>query len=157
MKSSRTSKLCRKAVHQCKQIAFKSARRIQKGGRRVLVDSRSIPHVLSFACAGFVSVLTGCAQQRRLFDIESPQQMQIQLEKAVPSGTPLRLAHETMCHHGFSCEFVERGRWRDQRGLDYMRCIRDDGQLIKRRWDVAIIHNGERVTHVDLRAARVYP
>ncbi len=44
-----------------------------------------------------------------------------------------------------------------RRGGDYLRCIRDDGQLIKRRWDVALIHEGGRVTSVDLRAALVYP
>ena len=44
-----------------------------------------------------------------------------------------------------------------RRGLDYLRCIRDYGQLIKRRWDVALIHDGGRVTSVDVRALLVYP
>ena len=121
------------------------------------MDSRSALRIFYIACAGIVSVLAGCAQQRRSLEIESPQQMRIQIEGVVPCGTPLKQAHEAMCQKGFSCEFVQRGKWRERRGLDYLRCIRDDGQLIKRRWDVALIHDGERVTAVELRAALVYP
>lgn len=157
MKLRNSSKLCRNAARKCKNLAVKSTRIFKKSRRPALGDSRSSPRVLSFACAGLVGVMAGCAQQRRSLEIESPQQMRIQIEKAVPCGTPLKKAHETMCDRGFSCEFVQRGRWREQRRVDYLRCIRDDGQLIKRRWDVAIIHNGERVTSVDLRAALVYP
>jgi hypothetical protein len=157
MKSISLSKLYRTAARKRQQTAAKSARIVQKNERRVLVNSRSSPRVIFFACAGIVSVLAACAKQRRTLDIESPQQMRIQIERAVPCGTPLNKAHETMCQRGFDCEFVQRGRWREQRGLNFLRCVRDDGQLIKRRWDVAIMHNGERVTSVDLRAALVYP
>lgn len=157
MKSKSSSKLYRTAAHKCKRIADKSARVFQGSQRLVAIDSRSCPKLLSFACAGIVSVLAGCAKQRRSLDVESPQQMRIQIEGVVPCGTPLKQAHEIMCRKGFSCEFVRRGKWRERRGLDYLRCVRDDGQLIKRRWDVALIHDGERVTSVDLRAALVYP
>ena len=83
--------------------------------------------------------------------------MRMRIQQAVPCGTRLEDACEAMRQRGFACEFVQRGKWRQYRGIDHLRCIRDDGQLIKRRWDVAIIHNGERVTAVDLRAALVYP
>ena len=101
--------------------------------------------------------LSSCAPHNRSFDTESPQQMRMRIEQAVPCGTRLEDACEAMRQRGFACEFVQCGRWRQYRGVDYLRCIRDDGQLIKRRWDVAIIHNGELVTAVDLRAALVYP
>ena len=101
--------------------------------------------------------LLACAPHRSSFDIDSPQQMRLQLEQAVPRGTLLADAHEIMREKGFSCEQVKAGVWRQQRRVDYLRCVRDDGQMIKRRWDVAILHNGERVTAVDLRAALVYP
>ena len=157
MESKSTSKLYRTAARKCKRLAAKSARVFQESGRLSPIDSRSGPRLLSFVCVGIVSVLAGCAQQRRSYDLESPQQMRIQIEGVVPCGTPLKQAHEIMCQRGFSCEFVQRGKWRERRGLDYLRCIRDDGKLIKRRWDVALIHDGGRVTSVDLRAALVYP
>lgn len=106
---------------------------------------------------GWVLCLMACAPHRRSFEVDSPQQMKLQLEQSVPRGMLLAEAHEIMRRKGFSCEQVKAGAWRQQRRVDYLRCVRDDGQMIKRRWDVAIIHNGERVTAVDLRAALVYP
>lgn len=98
-----------------------------------------------------------CAPRRNSFEVDSPQRMKLRLEQAVPRGMLLADAHEIMRRQGFSCEQVKAGVWRQRRRLDYLRCVRDDGQMIKRRWDVAILHHETRVTAIDLRSALVYP
>ena len=82
--------------------------------------------------------------------------MKLQLEQAVARGMLLAAAHETMRRRG-CCEPVKAGVWKQWRRMDYLRRVRDDGQVIKRRWDVAIPHSEASVTAVDLRAALIYP
>ena len=58
--------------------------------------------------------------------------MKLQLEQAVPRGMLLADAYETMRRRG-CCEPVKAGVWRQWRRMDFLRYVRDDGQVIKRR------------------------
>ena len=82
--------------------------------------------------------------------------LQIYKEK-VDIGIPVRKARELMMADGFQVTEESGAKWRGKFVKSFLRCTRDDGQIVKRRWEIAIIHDGEAVTAVDLRSATVYP
>lgn len=87
----------------------------------------------------------------------TPAEM-LEIYKAkVDIGIPVRKARELMLADGFQVKEESGAKWRGKLVKAFLRCTRDDGQIVKRRWEIAIIHDGEAVTAVDLRSATVYP
>jgi hypothetical protein len=100
--------------------------------------------------------MVACGPQQETAEL-SPKEMQKKLHDAMPKGMKLEEARHYMEKEGFKSELVVDGEWRKKKVPRFMHCTREDGQMIKRRWDVAVIHDGEHVVSVDMRTALIYP
>jgi hypothetical protein len=98
-----------------------------------------------------------CGPDHKTEDVASPKEMQQTLEKSVTKGMGLDAAKAFMEREGFFCEDVKGGTWKGRKGLNFLHCKREDGQMIKRRWEVALMHDGKSVSSLELRTALVYP
>lgn len=101
--------------------------------------------------------LAACGPEQKTEDVASPKEMQQMLEKSVPKGMRLDAAKAFMEREGFVCEDMKGGTWKGRKGLNFLHCKREDGQMIKRRWEVALMHDGKSVSALELRTALVYP
>ena len=110
-----------------------------------------------FAVIVVAALLVSCEKAHKTEDVVSPQQMQQTLEKSVPKGMALETAKVFMEGEGFACEEIKGGTWKGKKGLNFLHCKREDGQMIKRRWEVALMHDGRSVSSMDIRTALVYP
>ncbi len=106
-------------------------------------------------CAVLLGIV-GCGPAHETEEL-SPKEMQSQLQKAMPKGMKLAEARQYMEKEGFQCEMVVDGEWKKKKVPRFMKCSREDGKMIKRKWDVAVMHDGDKVVNVDLRTALVYP
>lgn len=113
-------------------------------------------HVFRTLCCMVFLVLTACGPRQETAEL-TPKEMQAKLTEAIPKGTALTQAQQFMEKEGFVCEAIVDGEWRKKKVARFLRCAREDGKMIKRKWDVALIHDGEKVLSVDLRTALVYP
>jgi hypothetical protein len=106
-----------------------------------------------------VCLLTVCACSKNEVGNETttPAEMLSLYQSKLPIGTPVRVARELMLKEGFSVEEESRGKWKGRSGLRFLRCTRDDGKLVKRRWEFALMHDGVLISGVEMRAATVYP
>jgi hypothetical protein len=102
-------------------------------------------------------LLAACGPEHKTEDVASPKEMQQTLEKSLPKGTSLEAAKVFMEGEGFVCEDVKGGTWKGRKGLNFLHCKREDGQMIKRRWEVALMHDGRSVSALEMRTALVYP
>ena len=75
----------------------------------------------------------------------------------LPLGTSVRAAEKLMEEDGFSVEHKRGARWKGRSGLTFLHCLRDDGQMVKRRWEFALFHDGSVITDIEMRSATVYP
>ena len=105
----------------------------------------------------FVAFFAACGPAHKTEDVASPKEMQQTLEKSVPKGMGLDAAKAFMEGEGFVCEDVKGGTWKGRKGLNFLHCKREDGQMIKRRWEVALMHDGRSVSSLEMRTALVYP
>ena len=101
--------------------------------------------------------LAACGAEHKTEDVASPKEMQQTLEKSVTKGMNLDAAKAFMEKEGFVCEDVKGGTWKGRKGLNFLHCKREDGQMIKRRWEVALMHDGKSVSSLEMRTALVYP
>ena len=102
-------------------------------------------------------LLAACGSDHKTEDVASPKEMQQTLEKSVTKGMNLDAAKAFMEREGFVCEDVKGGTWKGRKGLNFLHCKREDGQMIKRRWEVALMHDGKSVSSLEMRTALVYP
>ena len=102
-------------------------------------------------------LLAACGSEHKTEDVASPKEMLQTLEKSVPKGMGLDAAKAFMEAEGFHCEDVKEGTWKGRKGLNFLHCKREDGQMIKRRWEVALMHDGRSVSSLEMRTALVYP
>lgn len=103
-------------------------------------------------------LLSGCKEDGATGDISSPSEMTETLKKKIHPGMTLESAKAYLEAEKFSCEMLEKAKWKKEKGLTYLHGSRLDGQPpIKRQWEVAVMHDGKMVTKVDLRYALVYP
>ncbi len=103
------------------------------------------------------ALLFSCEQAHKTEEVASPKEMQAMIEKAVPKGMALDTAKVFMEGEGFVCEEVKGGIWKGRKGLNFLHCKREDGQMIKRRWEFALMHDGRTVSDLEMRSALVYP
>lgn len=109
----------------------------------------------AFCCVLLLGV-AACGPRQETAEL-SPKEMQAKLNEAMPKGATLANAREFMEKEGFACEMVVDGEFKKKKIHRFLLCTRQDGQMIKRRWDVAVVHDGEKVLSVDMRTALVYP
>lgn len=111
----------------------------------------------SFVVMVVSALLVSCEQAHKTEDVASPQQMKATLEKSVTKGMALEAAKVYMEGEGFACEDIKGGTWKGRKGMNFLHCMREDGQMIKRRWEVALMHDGRTVSDLEMRTALVYP
>ena len=80
------------------------------------------------------------------------------LEPKLPAGMPLDAARTYMISHGFTVSEKKSEMFAGKGPFDFLFCIRSDGDPpIKRRWEVAVIHDSKGVSALLCRTALVYP
>lgn len=87
----------------------------------------------------------------------TPTQMIEWYREKIPVGTPIAVAREVMTGDGFRVVEERSQRWKGKEGVQFLRCTRDDGRMVKRRWEFALMHDGRAITSLDLRPGTVYP
>lgn len=100
--------------------------------------------------------LSGCNSAPDDTD-ENPELMLGNYQAKIPVGTSVRNARAIMEADGFVVTESQQAKWKGKNGFTYLRCIRDDGIVIKRRWEFALMHNGQFITGVEVRPGLVYP
>ena len=100
--------------------------------------------------AAVLAVVTGCTGTRSVTrDIEEPPRLVEVVLSQVPVGTSVENAQRFMEREGFKCSRTIAGQFGDRKGLDYVYCDRSEGGVwVQRRWQVAIVHRGGKVTEV---------
>lgn len=124
---------------------------LRVGRVRVLVALVSVLVFGGVFCAG----LTGC-DSRKTAKVSKPEEMFKAIKEMVPQGTALAVAEKTMTEEGFTVEKRQEGKWKGRESR-HLYCLREDGQIIKRRWEFAFFYETQTVTGVDLRTGLVLP
>jgi hypothetical protein len=110
------------------------------GGERMRV---ALTAAVLVAVAGF----TGIRSVTR--GVEEPPRMVEAVLGQVPVGTPVDDAQRFMEREGFKCSRSSNAAFLDRTGLDYVYCDRSEGSgAVQRRWQVAVVHRGGKVTEV---------
>ena len=120
---------------------------------------RLISHssVIILTCALTLLGLGGCNSDSTQ-DAETPQIMKELLTAKLTPGLELSTAKALMEKEGFQCELKEKTPWKKKGVVDFLQCKRTDGSPpIFRIWDIAIFHDGAKVTSFDVRSALKYP
>ena len=111
---------------------------------------------LIVACALALLTLSGCNDSTQ--NAESPQIMKELLTEKLPKGLEISAAKALMEKEGFECVLKVKSPWKKRVDVDYLECKRQDGSPpIFRLWNVAVFHDGKKVTDFDVRAALKYP
>lgn len=111
---------------------------------------------LIVTCALALLALTGCNDSTE--NAESPQVMKDLLTEKLPKGLELSAAKALMEKEGFQCELKVKTGWKKRASVDFLECKREDGSPpIFRIWDIAIFHDGKKITEFDVRSALKYP
>lgn len=113
--------------------------------------------VIILTCALTLLGLGGCNNDSTQ-NAESPQIMKELLTEKLPKGLELSAAKALMEKEGFECVLKEKTFWKKKGVVDFLECKRTDGSPpIFRIWDVAVFHDGTKVTGFDVRSALKYP
>ena len=100
----------------------------------------------------------GCAGARSATrEIDKPERMVQAVMNGVPIGTPVDEAQRFMEGEGFQCRREANAKFLDRGGLDYLYCNRYGGSIVKRRWQVAVVHRGGKVVEVLASTGLVNP
>lgn len=108
--------------------------------------------VAGFLLCGF---LVGC-DSRKTAKVSKPEEMYKAIKEIVPQGTALAVAEKSMADEGFTVENRKDGKWKG-RDARHIYCLREDGQIIKRRWEFALFYETQTVTGIDLRTGLILP
>ena len=100
-------------------------------------------------------VLVGC-DSRKTAKVSKPEDMYKAIKELVPVGVSLAEAQKTMTDEGFSVENRKDGQWRGKPSR-HLYCMREDGQIIKRRWEFALFYEAQSVTGLDIKTGLVLP
>jgi hypothetical protein len=90
-------------------------------------------------------------------DIEELPRMVEAVLGQIPVGTPIDDAQRFMEREGFACSRKTNAEFLDRMGLDYVDCDRSEGGIVRRRWQVAVVHRDGKVTEVIARTGLVGP
>ncbi len=122
------------------------------GGTGVECVRVVVAMVVVFLSCGF---LVGC-DSRKTAKVSKPEEMYKAIKEIVPQGTALAVAEKSMTDEGFTVENRKDGKWKG-REARYIYCLREDGQIIKRRWEFALFYETQTVTGIDLRTGLILP
>ncbi len=111
--------------------------------------------VMVLICGCLLLGLCGC-DSRKTAKVSKPEEMYKAIKEIVPQGTALAVAEKTMTNEGFTVEKRQDGKWKGRESR-HLYCLREDGQIIKRRWEFALFYDTQTVTGVDLRTGLVLP
>jgi hypothetical protein len=100
-------------------------------------------------------VLTGC-DSRKTAKVSKPEDMYKAIKELVPVGMGITEAQKTMTDEGFSVENRKVGKWKGRSAM-HLYCLREDGQIIKRRWEFALFYEAQNVTGLDIKSGLVLP
>ena len=128
-------------------------------GMKATVLAKIFPPVpsLILTCALTLLGLGGCNNDSTQ-NAESPQIMKELLTEKLPKGLELSAAKALMEKEGFECVLKEKAPWKKKGAVDFLQCKRTDGSPpIFRIWDVAVFHDGKKITDFDVRSALKYP
>ena len=116
----------------------------------------SYASAITLTCALTLLGLGGCNDSTQ--NAESPQIMKELLTAKLTPGLELSAAKALMEKEGFKCELKEKAPWKKKGAVDFLHCKREDGSPpIFRIWDIAVFHDGTKVTGFDVRSALKYP
>jgi len=128
-------------------------------GMKATILAKIFPPVpsLILTCALTLLGLGGCNNDSTQ-NAESPQIMKELLTEKLPKGLELSAAKALMEKEGFECVLKEKAPWKKKGAVDFLQCKRTDGSPpIFRIWDVAVFHDGKKITDFDVRSALKYP
>ena len=80
--------------------------------------------------------------------LKEPAEMSRAILGVIPVGSDLAEAEQFMVGQGFDCRREVGAEFLDRKGIDYLYCNRYEGGLVQRRWQVAIVYRGGKVTEV---------
>jgi hypothetical protein len=105
--------------------------------------------LLCTSIVGSYFFVAGCATSSGLTrGIKEPSDMQRIVRTAVPPGSDLQDAQRFMEKEGFHCSRQTNTSFGGRIGIDYLWCDRSDGGVVKRRWQVAIVHQNGKVSEI---------
>jgi hypothetical protein len=91
----------------------------------------------------------GCDRPRHItHGIEEPRRMTEAILRQIPAGTPIDDAQQFMEQEGFKCSREDNEAFRDPSGMNYIYCVRSEGSIVTRRWQVAVVHRKGKVVEV---------
>jgi hypothetical protein len=101
-----------------------------------------------------LAALLGCSRDSATSGLKDPAAMKSALLQLVPPGTSLPKAREAMEHEGFTvtekhdASFAEQGKVHND--IDYLYCDRTESARfpVERRWQVALVSDGTKVTNI---------
>jgi hypothetical protein len=93
-------------------------------------------------------VLAGCSRAERL--PAQPNEATAQVRRWIPVGTSAIDAQRIMEQHGFTCSLVTNGSFAPFRGADFVYCDRRENSITQRRWQVALVLDGGKVSAVQV-------
>lgn len=121
------------------------------------MDKRFLRSMLGVVSAGALVAFSACSKNESGDERTTPTQMLALYQSKLPMGTPVRVAKELMLKEGFAVVEESGAKWKGRAGLTFLRCTRDDGKMVKRRWEFALMHDGVLISSVEMRSATVYP
>jgi hypothetical protein len=116
------------------------------------------PDRRAFLASAALIAMTGCAGTRpSTRGIEEPPRMVEAVLGHAPVGTPIDDAQRFMEREGFDCRRETNAEFLDRKGLDYIYCDRSEGGVVRRRWQVALVHRDGQITEVIASTGLVGP
>jgi hypothetical protein len=78
--------------------------------------------------------------------------------RVVPLGASLRQAEGAMTRNGFACSESKDATFGAHRHIDFLWCDRKQLEgLVHRRWQIALIHNGDQVQEIEVAVGLIGP
>jgi|APDOM4702015191_1054821.scaffolds.fasta_scaffold872431_2 hypothetical protein len=96
-----------------------------------------------------VASLAGCAQAGAVTrEIKEPTRMAEAILGQVPLGTAVDDAQQFMEQEGFKCSRSTNADFGHRQGLDYINCDRAAGDVVQRRWQIALVHKNGKIVEI---------
>jgi hypothetical protein len=100
----------------------------------------------------------GCSRGNDLVLKEDAAGTREVILRVMPLGTSVHQAEGIMTHNGFACSDSRDASFGEHRHIDFLWCDRKQMEgLILRRWQVALIHQGDQVQDIDVAVGLIGP
>jgi len=106
------------------------------------------------AVAVLLLLLVGCSRDT---GTKTATAMQHRLELEIPAGTSVADAEARLKQQGFTVWRETDASWGDREQVSYLYGDLSEGGIVKRRWQVAVFHENDAVTGIDVATGRVGP